>query len=442
MLEYLINDEMIKTGDRVAVGVSGGADSMLLLWALLDKQKQTDFYLKVINVNHNLRGKESDDDSEFVRKFCEKKKIPCEIVNVDVKKLKVDKKMTLEQAARNARYDAIYSEMKKDKLNKLFLAHHKNDQAETVLMHILRGSGISGACGMRADGKIFRPLLGLKKSEIEKIVNESGIKFVTDSTNSENVCSRNFLRNLVLPEIEKVYPSAIDAICAFSDKCEKVQKFIEKQIDCSLVATFDGGVIVYSRALKNEDFIVREYLKLAFEKLGVFADIEEKHYKLLTELSSTQVNTSIDLPHEIVARQTYDGVKIFRKSKAKEEINSKQFVVGEIEFEGYGKIITKVISAHDVVYGDGSLYIDYNKLPADSEWRLRKNGDKFTMLGTGTKSLSDYFTDEKVDMDFRDKTPVLASKEKVLVIAERDISENVKIDGNTDTIIQITFEHK
>lgn len=150
MLEFLVENVNLKENDRIAVGVSGGADSMVLLWSLLDLQKKVKFFMKVVNVNHNLRGEESDRDSKFVATFCEKKKIPYEVISVQVKKTKAQEKLTLEESARKLRYDAFLKVMKKDKLNKLFLAHHKNDQAETILMNILRGSGVQGAGGNQA----------------------------------------------------------------------------------------------------------------------------------------------------------------------------------------------------------------------------------------------------------------------------------------------------
>ncbi len=439
MLEYLISDEIVSVNDRIAVGVSGGADSMLLLWALLDKQKRVPFYLKVVNVNHNLRGVESDADSKFVADFCKKKKIDYEICSINVKEIQENKKYTLEEAARQARYDAINAVMKKDKLNKLFLAHHKNDQAETVLMHIFRGCGVSGAVGMSESGKVFRPLLNLKKSEIENIVKESGIKFVVDSSNSENDCTRNYLRNIVIPQIEKVYPSAVDAICAFSKKCKEADDFIEKQLNFDLVQENKDGVTISAKVFETDKILIRKYLKSAFEKIEIFADIEQKHYDMLNELITKNVNTCIDLPHKSVARRVYEGIKLFKKSAKKEESDQQGFVIGSVFVEGYGNIETKIISSYDVVYGNGTLYVDYNKIPTDSVWRMRKVGDKFAMLGTGTKSLSDYFTDEKVNLEERDNLPVLASGEKVLVIAGRDISENVKIDGTTDIVVQIIF---
>ncbi len=439
MLEYLIDDSLVQSDDKIAVGVSGGVDSMLLLWALLDKQKKVGFYLKVINVNHNLRGDESDADSKFVSDFCDKKKVPCEILSVNVNKLKEENNYTLEEAARNARFDAIFSQMKKDGLNKLFLAHHKNDQAETVLMHIFRGAGLSGACGIRENDIIFRPLINLKRSEIDKLAKEYGIKFVTDSSNSDNKFTRNFLRNKIIPEIEKVYPTVVDSIADFAKKCNEVQKFIEKQVKNELVLQKKDEVLIELQAFNNENFIVREYLKLAFSKLGVCSDIEDKHYNMLIKLAGEKVNTTIDLPHKLTARKSYTTVQIFKKGKKVDKISELNFTVGEIVFEGYGKIKATKIDAYSVNYGDGTLYVDISKIPTDAVWRKRDVGDKFTMLGTGTKSLSDYYTDKKTEYDLRNNLPVLASGNKVLVIAGKDISELVKVDSTTDTIIKLEF---
>ena len=439
MLEYLIDDSLVVKEDRIAVACSGGADSMLLLWAMLDKQKQTGFYFEVINVNHHLRGNASDEDSLFVEEFCKKRKIPCKIIDVDVKKLKNDKKMTLEQSARVARYDAIYAVMKKEKLNKLFLAHHKNDQAETILMHIFRGSGISGACGIKVDEVIKRPFLNLKKSEILKLATEHGVKFVTDESNADNQFSRNYLRNIVIPEIEKMYPGVVDAVCLFGERCKEVQDFIRSQVNENLIQQVDCGYVLKLSAFENPNFIVREYFKVVFERLGVFADIESKHYELLSALVKKDVNTSIDLTNKLVAKKTYDGIKISKKS-AKIQIETEfDFVIGKLHIDGFGDIITKEVEAEDVEYADGSLYVDGDKISTNAVWRFRKLGDNFSKLGTGSKKLNDYFTDKKFDVETRDFIPVLASGNQVFVVAGHDISEKVKVDGETDTIVKITF---
>lgn len=440
MLEFLIKDKFVEKSDRIAVGVSGGADSMLLLWALMDKQKQTGFYFEVIHVNHHLRGEDSDNDSKFVADFCKKYKVPCNIVDVDVKKLKTDSKTTLEEGARIARYNAFNELMKKNKLNKLFLAHHKNDQAETILMHIFRGSGIGGAVGIKNTETMIRPLLDLSKEEILELSKEHGISYIQDASNAENDYSRNYLRNVVMPQIEEVYPGIVNNIVKFGKRCEELQNYILSQIDESLIEESSESVLVNQLVFSKESFFVREYLKRAFEKLKVFSDIEAKHYSLVYELAKLEVNKELTLPHGLIARKTYGGIKILKETKKNQSLLEYEFIKnGEIVFNGEYKIITKLVSAGDVVYGDG-LFVDAGKISTNSVWRTRRLGDKFSKIGTGSKKLNDYLTNSKVEQELRDRLPILASGENVLVVAGDDVSEKVKIDASTDEIVKIIFE--
>ena len=442
MLEFLLKGVKIDKNDRIAVGVSGGADSMLLLWSLYDLQKKGKFFMKVVNVNHNIRGEESDRDSLFVKDFCEKKNIPYEIVSVQAKKTKAEQKITLEESARKLRYAAFAKVMKKDKLNKLFLAHHKNDQAETILMNIFRGAGILGASGIKQDGVIFRPLLNFKKSEILSLAKEYGIKYVEDSTNAENDATRNYLRNVVIPEIEKVYPSAIDAIFAFGEKCKDMQKFIEGQLNPDFIEEFNGFVLVKSAVFHTHKILVREYLKTAFAKMGVYADIEARHYELATKLFDADVNTMLNFPHELILKKTYAGIKIFKEQENVQDFGEYEFIVGKTEIKNIGVIETSIVSPDDVVYGDGSLYVDQSKISTNAIWRTRRLGDVFAKLGSGSKKLNDYFTDKKIDVDVRDMIPLLVVQNQVCVVAGLDVSEKVKIDGNTDQIVKIVFYSK
>lgn len=440
MLEELIDDEFLSKDDRIAVGVSGGADSMLLLWTLLFKQKQIGFYMKVININHHLRGSESDRDSEFVKNFCIKKKIDYVIIDVDVFHHKAISKKTMEQSARELRYKVTFEEMKKSDLNKLFLAHHKNDQAETILMHILRGSGLAGACGIKKQsGNIYRPFLYLRKNDILQLVKDHGIEYVNDSTNADNAITRNYIRNVVIPAMEKVYPNAVDSIFEFGNKCLEVQEFIESGVDENLIEKQASKCLIKGAAFSNPSFVVREYIKKAFEYLGIMFDIESKHYELVAEMTNKPVNSSFDLPHGVQAKRTYAGVVLQKKTKMARSQESFEFIVGEIEIEGFGKIKAEIVSQDDVVYGDGSLYADFGKISTNAVWRFRKLGDVFSKLGAGSKKLNDYFTDKKIETEKRDMIPILAAGNKVLVVAGMDISENVKIDGETDTIVKLSF---
>ncbi len=441
MLEYLINDEMVCENDRLAIGVSGGADSMVLLWALIDKQKQVPFYFEVINVNHHLRGEEGDADSKFVEEFCKKRKIDYKIIDVDVLKLKNDAKMSIEEAARVARFDAFKKVMKSDKLNKLFLAHHKNDQAETILMHILRGSGISGATGIKNSNNTFRPLLNLKKSEILKIAKDHGVAYVEDSTNADSAYSRNFLRNVVIPQIEKTYPAAVDAICAFGEKCADIQEFVVSQLKDDLIVEKDDSVLIREAVFAENKIVVREYIKKTFETVGVFADIESKHYALCAELANAEVNKELSFPHDVIARRVYEGVKLFKKKEAYQNSNEYEFLKeGEISFGNEYVIKSQVVKRDEVEYCDEVLFVDSSKISTNAVWRTRRLGDKFAKFGTGSKKLNDYFTNQKIEVEFRDRIPVLATGDQILAIIGDDISENVKIDADTDEIVKITFE--
>lgn len=439
MLEYLIEDDLVKKEDRIAVGVSGGADSMLLLWALLDKQKQVGFYLEVVNVNHHIREKSSDEDSLFVENFCKKRKIDYKIIDIDVKKLKNDKKYTLEESARIARFEVFDKVMKEDNLNKLFLAHHKNDQAETVLMNIFRGTGVGGAAGIKNTNKILRPLLNLSKSEILTLANEHGIAFVQDETNLDNDYTRNYLRNVVLPQIEKVYPTAVNNIVLFGKRCEELHSFLLSFVDDKLLDVGKNEVLINGVVFEKPKVLVREYIKRAFEKLGVFFDVEAKHYQMVYSLMGMDINKELSLPHNITARKTYTGVKLSKHKKLTQQNIEVSFIKNGEVVVGEFKITTRLVGREQVEYGDG-LYLDGAKVSTLAVWRTRKIGDKFAKIGTGSKKLNDYLTNSKLDLELRDKIPLLAVGETVLLVLGDDISENVKIDGNTDEIIKISFE--
>jgi tRNA(Ile)-lysidine synthase len=292
---------------------------------------------------------------------------------------------------------------------------------------------------MKNSDTVIRPLLNLTKEEILKFAKDYGISFVQDASNQENDYSRNYLRNVILPQVEEVYPGLVNSVVKFGKRCEEIQNFILSQIDESLIELSEEGVCLKQQIFEKESFFVREYLKRAFDLLKVFSDIEAKHYTMIYELSKAEVNKEISLPHKLVVRKTYGGVKILKQDNKAKFDDCFEFIKnGEILFGAF-KIVTRVISANDVVYGD-ALYVDANKISTSAVWRTRKPGDKFSKIGTGSKKLNDYLTNNKVDHELRNKLPILAAGETVLVVAGDDVSENVKIDASTDEIVKISFE--
>ena len=189
---------------RVLVAVSGGVDSMVLLSCLVDLREYVNFYMEVIHINHNLRGTESNEDAKHVLNFCKNINVPCVIKSVDVIKNKNENKQTLEQSARDLRYKEIYNYQESNKFDYIVIAHNSDDNAETVLMHICRGSGLKGASGIKENDKILRPLLEYSKAEIIKYAKENNIKYREDSSNTDIKYVRNYIRHEILPRLEEI----------------------------------------------------------------------------------------------------------------------------------------------------------------------------------------------------------------------------------------------
>ena len=285
--------------------------------------------------------------------------------------------------------------------------------------------------------------MNLSKVEILKIAKDHGIEYVEDSTNQDSAYTRNFIRNKIIPQIEEVYPGLVDNICAFGKKCENLQAFIMSQVNDSLILENEDEVVLNQQIFELDKILVREYIKKAFEKLGVYSDIETKHFSLVYELAFLEVNKEISLPHGVVARKIYLGVKLLKNKQNQIIEKEYEFVkIGSINFGDDLVIHTQVVKSDEVVYGEGALFIDATKVSNNAVWRTRRNGDKFAKFGTGSKKLNDYLTNKKIEVANRDNIPLLASGESVLVVLGDDISENVKIDSTTDEIVKITFDKR
>lgn len=225
--------KLIENGDRVVVGVSGGPDSISLLNVLnkFQKNKIINFEIIVAHINHQIR-KEADSDEEYVKEYCEKNQIKCYTKRIDVIKYANNNKMGLEEAGRKIRYDFFDEILKQENANKIAIAHNKNDKAETIIMNIIRGSGISGLRGIEPirDGKYIRPIIDCERYEIEKYAEENKLNPRIDKTNFENDCTRNKIRNIVLPYVKKEFNSNIvETLNRLSLFATETDEYIKRQ---------------------------------------------------------------------------------------------------------------------------------------------------------------------------------------------------------------------
>lgn len=426
VLDFIQQNNLIKPGERIGVGVSGGSDSMALVHFLHSVSEQLDIEVVAICVDHGIR-EESREEANFVVSKCKQMGIRAYKFRIDAPKIAKEKNISLETAAREGRYSVFESLFKRDVVDKIALAHHLSDQAETILMHIFRGSGVSGARGMDPvrGKKYIRPLLTTSKEEILDYVNFNSIDYVEDSSNSDNSFTRNYLRNVLFPQISEKWPGAIKAIANFGKAIREDDDFINSQIyDDAVIYEEKEAKIPLSYFMFAPPIISRMIIH-ALKNIGVVCDFEKKHVDAIKELALSENGKRISLPFEVVAIKDYDYLTLANKKKEIPHFKA-ELRCGEIDVPEVGKLVVKRVK--DFTPRENLLFFDYRKVPKNAVWRFRQDGDVFTKFGGGTKKLKSFLIDRKVPQRKRDTLPVLALDNEIFVIAGVEISEKVRVE--------------
>ncbi|MBQ7351747.1 MAG: tRNA lysidine(34) synthetase TilS [Clostridia bacterium] len=433
-MENVINDiknhNLISQGEKIAVACSGGKDSMALLHFLWTNKEALGCDVCVVNIDHSIR-ETSANDSAFVESYCKKNGIKIYSFKVDALKYSEDKKLSIEQGARECRYRVFASLKTKKLVDKIALAHHQQDQAETILLNLFRGTGIAGASGMDfvRDDLYIRPFLNRSQSEILAYVSQNEIPYVEDETNNDSDYNRNYIRNKIMPLIRFRWPGADKSISNFGKNCRQDESYIQSTINKDAILTEDGIARVYSSYFAYDDAYVFRLILSALKTIGLSSNIENKHLKLIKNMALEAENgTKISLPNGLSVIKEYNYIT-FTNRAVKANKKTYQFTKGKLDISGFGLIETFVTRKFDM--GVYSHLIDASKLPKDAIWRFRKDGDEFEKFGGGTKSLSDYLIDKKVPVRLRNIIPVLASGNNILIVAGVEISEQLKVDKNT-----------
>lgn len=316
VLKTIQKYNLIQNGDSIVIGVSGGPDSMTLLNVLINlKQKLGISKIVVATVNHMIR-EEAEEETKFVENFCESHGIDFYLKKVDVQEEARSKKISTELAGRNARYDFFEEILKKTGSNKIATAHNSNDNAETVLMNLLRGSGVSGIKGIEKirDGKFIRPIIECKRSEIEQYCLENKLNPRYDKTNNENTYTRNKIRNMLIPYIEENFnPNIVDSLNRLSTIATKEDEYIHKIVENSfkdIVITADISkkeIILDLKKFNELDEVIKSRLILytISEILGTSQGIEKIHIEDIIKLCGNNIGNKYLMPNK--------NIKIFVK---------------------------------------------------------------------------------------------------------------------------------
>lgn len=436
----MINDDLFNKGETIAVALSGGKDSVALLYSLLSVKDKLGIIVKAVNIEHGIRGATSKRDSMFVADLCQKLSVPLKTYQLDCVKFSEENRYGIEEGARIARYDCFKSAIGEGFCDKVATAHHLSDSVETLLFNLFRGASLSGMTGIKSErnnGKIIRPFADTPKSEIEKYVADNGLPFVDDETNFESVYSRNYIRNEIMPVVSARFPEAEKSIGRFLKIAESENDFLEELAKKSL--TRDGNAYVIS--IDTPDCIFARSVVLAMKSLGIAKDYVKLHVDAALSLKNLVNGSKISLPRNVYAAREYDKIAIYKAVKSDGNFE-KPFALGYIDGAigelSFGEINEKEKNVNELKYGR-SLVFDLNKLPKNAVIRYKRSGDYFKKFGGGRKKLNDYFTDKKIPLRLRDSIPLVCADSEVYIICGIEISDLIKVDKGTEKVVQCTY---
>lgn len=425
--KYIDSHQLLSNGAKVIVGLSGGADSM----ALLDALVLLGYDCVAAHCNFHLRGDESDADTDFVKKWCKNVDVSLKSIDFDTRQYAKDKKISIEMAARELRYTWFNILLQQHEADAIAVAHHKDDSVETVLLNLFRGTGIRGLTGISPQkGKVVRPLLGVSRDEIERYIAERDIPFRTDSSNEDDIFNRNFIRHQILPRLQTLNPSVSEAISRTSIHLGEVQKIyvaaVEKDID---------------RVLKNNRIDIQALrntvspLSVLFEILSSLGFTSSTIQDVKNSLESLSGKQFFSPTHRLVKDRNY----FLMDEIASQDERENSFQINRVSQDITLPIHLNIrIAENDVAINKTSsiLYADADKLSFPLILRKWKPGDWFIPFGmTGRKKLSDYFTNRKFSIKDKEDVWVMVSGNDIVWIVGERADNRFRVTEKTKTIL-------
>lgn len=445
---------LIKKNDNILLGVSGGPDSMALFYVLKDIKKQIGFNLYVAHINHGVRGGAADKDQRHVENICSKYNIPIFSKKVNMDEYGKKHGLSSEEAGRIIRYKFFRKILRQIGGGKISVAHNRNDQAETVIMRFIRGSGVDGLMGMDyINDDIIRPMLNITRAEIESYCEDNNIPTRLDKTNLETIYGRNKVRLELIPYIRENFNNGIiDTLWRMShimrDDGEFLNEYSKNSYNEVLYNESHNKILLYNRKiLKLHKSIKSRIIRYAISKIkGNTKNIEQKHMEAILTLSSNNTTgKSLDISGDLIVKLSYDFL-IIQKKSIKEDISFNYRV--DINNNNYIEELDAIIKGEIKDINNISLntndrfikYFDYDKIKDGIIIRTREPGDRFIPLGmNGTKKVKDFFIDKKISKEQRGQIPIVVSGGKIIWIVGYRISEEFKLTNNTKKVLVLKY---
>ena len=456
--DYMREHEMTAPGDAVIVALSGGADSVCLLTVL--KQLATpEFLLRAVHVNHGIRGAEADRDEAFAQKLCESLSVPLCVAYCHVPAYAAEHGLSEEEAGRILRYQVLEKEAGKWEQElpagsrvKIALAHHRDDNAETILHHLLRGSGLTGLAGIRpVQGRRIRPLLCVGREEIRAYLEAGHISWCEDSTNQSPDYTRNRIRSQVLPLLKTaVNEQAEEHILQAGQIIGQADAYLRQQAEEiwqeAVCGREEDLAAIPLTAFARQPEILKTYLiRHMLDQLHPgWKDIGSRHFTAIAELAGKPVGSRLDLPGGLMARTGYETLEIVRKTEREVSVKTESGADGEIHGrQTVPELHMTVFSRQkdqEIPKNQYTKWFDYDKIKGTLSVRTRRTGDYLILPSGGSKTIARYMIDEKIPKEKREQILLLAEGSHVLWVVGFRISEYYKIEEHTENILQVTCD--
>lgn len=446
---FILSYNLISPKDTILVGVSGGPDSMALLFVLSSLMKELDFSVAVCYVDHKLRP-ESRDEAVFVSNIAKELNLPFILKELDLKTIK--RGGSLEELARIARYKALEEARIEGNGNKIAVAHHLDDHIETVLMRIIRGTSIKGLRGIPIkNGNIIRPLRCVWREEILDFCNKNNISYVIDSSNLNTTFTRNKIRLELLPILIGYNPRIKEAILRISEQAEEFDQFLS-YIEGDILERYKVSPQEFYIPIKDISIIPnllrrRIFMKILTDISPKPGDVREESYKMIVSLLENSTGTKLNLPGGAIAYRDAEGIRILREELGFlpiYELNVPGItIIDRLKKKIHTEIITDGRSLEKISSNLYTFYIDFDKIKLPIYLRGPKEGERFSPLGLRGKSkkLQDIMVDRKIPKEYRGLYPVIVdSSGEIICIPEYTISERVKVTEETEKILIVRIE--
>ena len=460
ILKFMEQYEMIQDGDHVLVGVSGGADSLCLLCLLQELTHIWNYKITVLHVEHGIRGEDSVRDMEFVQQICREQKIPCLTRRVDVPAIARKKGLSEEEAGRKIRYQALKEEADRVGANKIAVAHHANDLAETMLFFLCRGTGLKGLYPMQpVRGNLIRPLLCVTREEIEGYLGKKGLAYCKDATNQDTEYTRNKIRHEVMPVLKQINPQAVEHFMQTADIIKQADAVLIEQIEqvySRNVEKADNGLWLKQELTgEKHDYLISEVIRKAVETLSESRkDISRIHIDEVRALFFQQVGRKKQLPYAITAERTYDGVWLRKEDFSQEcaQKKDKAPVPAAVPVKVPGitllrdggclksRLLEESCRTQEIPTKEYTKWMDYDIIKDDCSVRRAKPEDYIVIDAQGKrKKIKKLFTDEKIPRQERDRILVLARGDHVFWVIGVRMGEDVKVTSATKQVLEISY---